>query len=94
MPIYVYEREDGSTFEIIQRMSDGPLATCPDTGQKVARQITAATAIFKGSGFYKTDYCGTNGSTATKSSDSGKSAGGEPTTAEKPKACGTGCGCH
>ena len=52
MPIYVYEREDGSTFEVIQRMSDDALTTCPDTGQKVQRQISASTPIFKGSGYY------------------------------------------
>lgn len=56
MPIYVYRREDGSTFEIEQRITADPLDVCPDTGQKVERVITGAGLIFKGSGFYLTDY--------------------------------------
>ncbi len=40
MPIYEYEREDGSTFEYHQSMKDQALAECPTTGQKVRRIIT------------------------------------------------------
>ena len=56
MPTYVYRREDGSTFEVQQRMIEPALETCPTTGQPVKRVISSAGVIFKGSGFYQTDY--------------------------------------
>ncbi len=56
MPTYVYRREDGTTFEAVQRMSDAPLTHDPETGQPVERVISGAGLIFKGSGFYLTDY--------------------------------------
>jgi putative FmdB family regulatory protein len=56
MPTYIYRREDGSTFEVVQRISEDPLTVDPETGQKVQRVISGAGLIFKGSGFYLTDY--------------------------------------
>lgn len=46
MPLYVYEvlNDDGSvgeTFEIIQKMTDSPLITHPETGQPVRMKLTA-----------------------------------------------------
>lgn len=40
MPIYIYKRDDGSEFEMFQRMSDDPLMSCPQTGQECKRIIT------------------------------------------------------
>lgn len=37
MPIYEYKREDGTTFDHIERMNDTRLTVCPTTGQKVHR---------------------------------------------------------
>lgn len=57
MPTYEYKREDGTTFEIIQKMSDDPLTTCPTTGQKVRRMISGGGGVvYKGEGWYVTDY--------------------------------------
>ena len=57
MPTYEYRRQDGTTFEIIQRITDEALTTCPTTQQPVCRLISGGTGlIFKGSGFYQTDY--------------------------------------
>lgn len=57
MPTYTYRREDGSTFEIDQPITEDPLETCPETGQDVERVITNAPAVsFSGSGFHTTDY--------------------------------------
>ena len=56
MPIYEYRREDGTTFEVMQSMSDAPLEKDPETGQKVVRVLHAPAIHFKGSGFYNTDY--------------------------------------
>ncbi len=57
MPTYQYKREDGTTFEILQRITDEPLKTCPKTDLKVKRIITGGGGvIYKGSGWYVTDY--------------------------------------
>ncbi len=57
MPTYVYRRADGTTFEIEQRITEDALTRCPSTDQPVRRVITGGTGlIFKGSGFYQTDY--------------------------------------
>lgn len=70
MPTYVYRREDGSTFEIDQRITADALTTCPETGQKVERIITgSAGLIFKGSGFYLTDYVRENGGSEKRGAD-------------------------
>ena len=57
MPTYTYKREDGSTFEMDQRITEDAVEVCPTTGQKVKRIISGgAGLVFKGSGFYLTDY--------------------------------------
>jgi putative FmdB family regulatory protein len=59
MPTYTYRREDGTTFEIKQRITEDPLEECPETGQDVERIITGNTGlIFKGEGFHVNDYGG------------------------------------
>jgi predicted nucleic acid-binding Zn ribbon protein len=55
MPIYVYERPDGSRFEIRQGFNDPHLTEDPETGVPVRRVLQPAPIIFKGSGWYKTD---------------------------------------
>jgi len=61
MPTYIYRRADGTTFEIQQRITEDPLKKCPTTGQPVTRVISGnAGLIFKGSGFYLTDYARSN----------------------------------
>jgi len=57
MPTYEYKREDGTTFEIMQKMSEPALTTCPTTGQKVRRVISGGGGVvYKGDGWYVTDY--------------------------------------
>lgn len=59
MPTYEYECEAcGHKFEEFQSMSDKPLKKCPSCKkQKLQRLIgSGAGIIFKGSGFYETDY--------------------------------------
>ena len=57
MPTYVYKREDGTIFEIVQRITENALETDPETGQKVRRiPSKGAGLLFKGTGFYLTDY--------------------------------------
>lgn len=57
MPTYEYRCPKGHEFERIQKMTDPPRAKCPICGRNAIRQISGGSAlIFKGSGFYITDY--------------------------------------
>lgn len=58
MPTYDYKCSNCQhTFEYFQPMSGAPLTECPECGGNLKRVIgTGAGAIFKGSGFYQTDY--------------------------------------
>lgn len=58
MPTYEYEcTKCAHEFELVQKMSDPPKKRCPECRGKVIRKIGAgAGLLFKGSGFYITDY--------------------------------------
>ena len=58
MPTYEYEcRKCGHRFEKFQSITAEPVKTCPQCRGKVARLLSGgAGIIFKGSGFYQTDY--------------------------------------
>ncbi len=57
MPTYEYECPAGHTFEKFQKMTERPRAKCPVCGKPAARKISGgAGLVFKGSGFYITDY--------------------------------------
>jgi putative FmdB family regulatory protein len=56
VPVYVYRRRDGSTFEARQPMAEDVLVECPTTGQSVERVLQPFTPHYKGTGFYSTDH--------------------------------------
>jgi len=57
MPTYDYRCPNGHQFEVFQRISAAPGAECPDCGEDSERMISGgAGLIFKGEGFYITDY--------------------------------------
>ncbi|MFC1542980.1 FmdB family zinc ribbon protein [Candidatus Neomarinimicrobiota bacterium] len=57
MPTYEYSCEKcGLRFEKLQEMSAEPVKECPECGGYTRRLIGRAGLIFKGSGFYTTDY--------------------------------------
>jgi putative FmdB family regulatory protein len=57
MPTYEYQCPDGHVFEKFQKMSDKPRGKCPVCGKAAVRKISGgAGLVFKGSGFYITDY--------------------------------------
>jgi putative FmdB family regulatory protein len=83
MPTYEFRCPNGHVFDRrFSKISDAPSdVACPDCGQLAHRQISGgAGLVFKGSGFYLTDY-GKNAhrGNAPKSGDKGGDAkGGEP----------------
>jgi putative FmdB family regulatory protein len=57
MPTYEYQCPEGHAFELFQKMSEKPRAKCPVCGKPAMRKISGgAGLVFKGSGFYITDY--------------------------------------
>jgi putative FmdB family regulatory protein len=76
MPIYEYRCDNGHTFEVMQRMTDDPVASCQTCEAPVRRVFHPVAVHFKGSGFYNTDYGkakragGGGGESGSDSSDS------------------------
>ncbi|HEU4828877.1 MAG TPA: zinc ribbon domain-containing protein [Gemmatimonadales bacterium] len=57
MPTYEYGCPNGHHFEKIQKISEKPRTKCPECGAPATRKISGgAGLVFKGSGFYITDY--------------------------------------
>ena len=108
MPIYAYKCEScGHAKDVLQKVSDEPLTTCPACGAASFRkQITAAGFQLKGSGWYVTDFRGGSGgatgaaapataAAATAASDGASaSAGGDAGPAAPAGGCGASCACH
>jgi putative FmdB family regulatory protein len=88
MPTYEYEcRKCGKVFEMMQAMTDPPRKRCLDKNcrGKVVRLISAGSGlIFKGSGFYITDYKkGADGSKAGEKTESTSTDPAKSETAAK-----------
>jgi putative FmdB family regulatory protein len=74
MPTYEFRCSNGHAFDEFHKISDAPsTATCPVCGAEAQRAISGgAGLVFKGSGFYLTDY----GKNAHRSSPPAKTEGG------------------
>lgn len=72
MPIYAYRcSQCGHAKDVLQKMSDAQLTTCPACHQETfSKQITAAGFQLKGSGWYVTDFRGGSGATSDSTSSS------------------------
>tara|TARA_Y100000588_G_scaffold204044_1_gene217858 strand:- start:9 stop:344 length:336 start_codon:yes stop_codon:yes gene_type:complete len=96
MPTYDYVcRACGHEFEKFQSMMDDPIKKCPECRkQQVRRKIgVGAGLIFKGSGFYETDYKRKGGEKKEGSSEEksgGKSDGETSGSDSKPKESSSG----
>jgi putative FmdB family regulatory protein len=81
MPTYEYECTPcGHRFEKFQSITAAPIKRCPKCGKKVKRLLGAGVGlIFKGSGFYATDYRSDSYKKAAKAEQEGQSSktGGE-----------------
>ncbi len=109
MPIYAYKCAScGHAKDVLQKISDAPLTTCPACGAEAfSKQLTAAGFQLKGSGWYVTDFRGGSGGTSaaatgaagatTASAEpavaaSGDSGSGSAAATSTP--CGGSCACH
>ncbi len=82
MPTYDYICSDcNAEWELFQSIKAKPVRKCPECGKpKAKRQIgTGAGVIFKGSGFYQTDY---RSDSYKKGSDAARKAEKEATAAK------------
>jgi len=91
MPIYAYRcAACGHTKDVLQKLSDPPLADCPACGQpRFEKQVTAAGFQLKGSGWYATDFrnppaaatkpAADNAASATETAPAAASDGGAAT---------------
>ena len=91
MPIYAYRcAACGHAKDVLQRMSDPLLSTCPACGAEAfTKQVTAAGFQLKGSGWYATDFKGSGAAPAAAAAGEGqdKPAGAEkPATGDQPAA--------
>ena len=83
MPTYGYRCGScGHEFEIQQRITEEALLTCPKCGGKLAKMLYPAGVIFKGSGYYTTDYKGSG--TSSDSSSNGVAPASEGSSEGKP----------
>lgn len=92
MPTYEYVCANDHAFERIQKMNDKPIAKCPECGAKAVRKISGGQGlIFKGSGFYITDYGKDgkgprkDGDAAARTAETSTTSKGASTSESKPE---------
>jgi putative FmdB family regulatory protein len=84
MPIYEYKCANGHVFDVIQRMSDDPLAECQECGAPAQRVLHPVAIHFKGSGFHNTDYGRKKAPSNGSSSEGGSSETSKASDSKKP----------
>lgn len=91
MPTYEYECKNcGYHFEMFQSMKDDPIKDCPECGKTVKRLIGGGLGvIFKGNGFYTTDYKRSSANTTSTSNKDNNKSRSESGTAETKTESGT-----
>ncbi len=111
MPIYAYKCGScGHAKDVLQKISDAPLTTCPSCGAEAfSKQLTAAGFQLKGSGWYVTDFRGGSGgasapASAAPAASAPADAAAKPSepasskSSDGPSAsaggCGASCACH
>ena len=96
MPTYTYQcKTCEATVDVFHAMSAQPKVTCPECGKACTRLVGMGSGIiFKGSGFYETDYKKDGGKTGTHKSketkaESKSAAAKTESKSEKPAASAT-----
>jgi putative FmdB family regulatory protein len=99
MPIYAYRCSScGHAKDVLQKISDPVLSTCPACGQEsFAKQLTAAGFQLKGSGWYVTDFRGGNNAGAPAAKDgaapsASSTASSTSASPDAPASGGSGAG--
>jgi putative FmdB family regulatory protein len=80
MPTYDYECDKcGHRFELFQSITENPKRKCPECRKSTLRRLfgTGAALMFKGSGFYQTDY---RSESYKKASEADKKSSGDSTS--------------
>jgi putative FmdB family regulatory protein len=91
MPTYDYEcNACGHGFELFQSMTDSVKRKCPECGKHRLQRLfgTGAAIVFKGSGFYQTDYRSESyrkGAEAAKKAGGDSGGDGDKSSKKKPK---------
>ena len=86
MPTYVYAcQQCDDRTEVFQRMADDPLTTCEKCGGALRRVLFPPAVVYKGSGFYTTDYKNGSGTSANTSSSSSSDSSSESKSESKPE---------
>lgn len=92
MPTYDYQCDAcGHEFEKFQSITARPTRKCPACGKNKARRLIGigAGVIFKGSGFYQTDYKNSSRKPESKPPEAGSSGSGDSKPAAETKAVST-----
>ncbi|MCP5200630.1 MAG: zinc ribbon domain-containing protein [Gammaproteobacteria bacterium] len=101
MPIYEYEcGECGHKLEVLQRISDPRLTTCPSCSKEALKKLVSAAGFqLKGTGWYETDFKnkgkpqkkaeGDGDKAAKSTSDEGKSTAKTGSDTKSASAAGT-----
>jgi putative FmdB family regulatory protein len=86
MPIYEYQCANcGHQLEELQSISEPPLTKCPKCGKDTLKKLIGSGGglIFKGSGFYLTDYKKKSTSNSQSPSKKEKSKDSKPSSSDK-----------
>lgn len=87
MPIYEYRCEKcHHQFEILQKINDKSLDTCPKCGGHLTRLVSSPAIQFKGSGWYITDYAHKNSPSGGNGSNGHRNGKEDKSSSEKKEA--------
>lgn len=93
MPTYDYECDAcGHEFELFQSISDPVKRKCPECGKLKLRRLfgTGAAVVFKGSGFYQTDYRSDSYKKAAEKDKKSRESKSDQAGGDKSKSSGDG----
>ena len=91
VPIYEYECEKCQhRFEVLQKFSERPLKKCAKCGGRVNKLLSPPGLVFKGEGWYATDYASAERKQAMKGEKDGAAGNGDKKTDTADSKTGTG----
>jgi putative FmdB family regulatory protein len=74
MPLYDYKCENGHVFELMQSFTAERVSTCGGCGASATRMMSVPMVVYKGSGFYTTDYGRNDSASRSRSESNGKAS--------------------